>query len=256
MTSLAPSIGTSSTGRQSAVMPSLARSKACSRDRSQVARTPTSGIGAIERAQSGARRIVRRDRRPQPLHAAALLVDEHRRAGSADAVAHRGDQIAHLVWLADIAGEQDEAPWPLVLVEGDLVGAQDLPEQPRIMAFDSVMQRRIVGNRSVRTGTRPWVRNRNGAAFGGAVEGLGIAGRLLGNEATAAGGLEIAAEADRIVARSSRNTHAPHGALAVNLGLDDIAATVADDAGVLARNRLERLVRAVFGRLRRHLHRP
>ena len=52
---------------------------------------------AIERAERGAGRIVRRQRRPQALHAAAFLVDEDRRVRAADAVAHLGDEIADLL---------------------------------------------------------------------------------------------------------------------------------------------------------------
>ena len=50
-------------------------------------------VGAVERAERGARRVVRRDRRTQALHPAAFLVDEDRRVGTPDAVAQAGDEI-------------------------------------------------------------------------------------------------------------------------------------------------------------------
>ena len=127
ITSLAPSIGTSSTGRQSAVMPKRRRSKACSRASSQAARNAGVAVVTVERAERRSRGIVRHDRRPQPLHAAALLVDEDRRMRAADAVAQAGDQIGDFRGLADVAGKQDEAPWPLVAVEVDLVVRQGFP---------------------------------------------------------------------------------------------------------------------------------
>ena len=63
-----------------------------------------------ERAERGAGRIIGRERRADALHAAAFLVDEDRRVGAADAIAHLGDEIADLLGLADVAGKQDEAP--------------------------------------------------------------------------------------------------------------------------------------------------
>ena len=48
-------------------------------------------------------------RRPQPCDAAALLVDQDRRIGTADALAQRGDQLADLIGRAAVAPKQDEA---------------------------------------------------------------------------------------------------------------------------------------------------
>jgi len=48
-------------------------------------------------------------RRPQPSHAAALLVDQHRCIVSPDAITQRGNQLAELVGRSAIAPEQNEA---------------------------------------------------------------------------------------------------------------------------------------------------
>ena len=78
-------------------------------------------VVALQCAERRAGRIVRRQRRAQALHPAALLVDEDRRVGAADAVAHCGDQVADLLGLADVAGKQDEAPRPFAAVEADFL---------------------------------------------------------------------------------------------------------------------------------------
>ncbi len=65
-----------------------------------------------------ARRIFRPVRRPHPLHPAALLVDQDRGTGVADAVAQRVSQGPHLLRTVDIAPEQDEAPRPRPGEEG------------------------------------------------------------------------------------------------------------------------------------------
>src|SRR5690606_2113410 len=46
------------------------------------------------------------------LYPAALLVDQHRRIGVADAVAHLVRQGPHLLRAVDIAAKDDEAPRP------------------------------------------------------------------------------------------------------------------------------------------------
>ena len=47
-------------------------------------------------------------RRPQPRYAAALLVDQNRGVGAADAIAQRTNQLANLVGRAAIAPEENE----------------------------------------------------------------------------------------------------------------------------------------------------
>ncbi len=58
-------------------------------------------------------------RRPEPRHAAALLVDQHRRR-AAHRAAQLGDEAMHLLRLADVAAEQDEAPRVRLGEEGAL----------------------------------------------------------------------------------------------------------------------------------------
>jgi hypothetical protein len=48
-------------------------------------------------------------RRPEPCHAAALLVDQHRRVIAANTVAQRSDQLADLFGRATITPKQNEA---------------------------------------------------------------------------------------------------------------------------------------------------
>ena len=48
-------------------------------------------------------------RRPQPGHAAALLIDQHRHVVTTDALAQRGDELADLIGRVAVAPEQDEA---------------------------------------------------------------------------------------------------------------------------------------------------
>ena len=66
-------------------------------------------------------------RRPETLHPAALLVDQHRRPGVADAVAHLVGQGPHLVRAVDVAAKDDEAPRPDLGEEGLLVLRQPMP---------------------------------------------------------------------------------------------------------------------------------
>ena len=81
-------------------------------------------IVAPKRAERGAGRIVGRKRRPQALHAPALLIDEDRRILPSDAIAHLGDQIADLLRFADIARKQDEAPRAFAAIEADFLAAE------------------------------------------------------------------------------------------------------------------------------------
>ena len=57
-------------------------------------------------------------RRPEPLHAAAFLIDQHRRIGPADRLAKARDQPANLLGRLDIALEDDEPPGRRVTQEG------------------------------------------------------------------------------------------------------------------------------------------
>src|SRR6185312_13434790 len=84
-------------------------------------------VVAPQRAKGCTRRIVRRQRRAQPLHPAPFLIDEYRRIGPPDAIAHRSDQIADLLRLADVAGKQDETPWTFAAIEADFVPAERFP---------------------------------------------------------------------------------------------------------------------------------
>jgi hypothetical protein len=54
---------------------------------SQAARSPASGLALIESPEIGARGVLRHQRRLEPLHPPAFLIDQHRRVGPADAVA-------------------------------------------------------------------------------------------------------------------------------------------------------------------------
>jgi hypothetical protein len=87
-------------------MPSFRRSKAC------------------RRASSG---IAWSQWRTQSLHAAAFLVDEHRRAGTADAIAHFVNEVADLLGFADVAREQNEAPRAFAAIELDFLAAERFP---------------------------------------------------------------------------------------------------------------------------------
>ena len=84
-------------------------------------------IVAPQCAERTAGRIVRRQRRAQALHPAALLVDEHQRVRASDAVAHLGDQIADLLGLANVAGKQDEGPRAFIAIEIDFFAGERFP---------------------------------------------------------------------------------------------------------------------------------
>ena len=115
--------GTSASGRQSTSMPSAReiggdqsraeprRRKACRLDRGR-----TAAIGF-------ARRIVRPMRRPQPLHAAALLIDQHRRVIS-DGRAKFRDETAHFIGRSNITREKNEPPRLRVAQERALLAAR------------------------------------------------------------------------------------------------------------------------------------
>lgn len=57
------------------------------------------------------------ERRAYALNATALLIDQYRGPGAADAVTQARHQVADLLFLADIASEQYEAPWALARKE-------------------------------------------------------------------------------------------------------------------------------------------
>jgi hypothetical protein len=63
-------------------------------------------------------------RRPQPGHAPAFLVDQHRGIRLAQAIPQFINQRRYLIRRFDIALEQDEAPWALTADEFALRGGQ------------------------------------------------------------------------------------------------------------------------------------
>src|SRR5207253_1883734 len=75
-------------------------------------------------AVRAARGIAPPVRRAQPLHAPALLVDQHRGGGPLDGPAQPGGQRLHLLWGLDVAAEEVEAPGPRVGEERLLGRAQ------------------------------------------------------------------------------------------------------------------------------------
>jgi hypothetical protein len=77
-----------------------------------------------ELAEHAAGRIGRPDRRRQPLHAAAFLVDQDRRLGPADDLAEIADKLLDLLSRVAIAFEEDEAPGRLGCEECALILAQ------------------------------------------------------------------------------------------------------------------------------------
>ena len=79
-------------------------------------------------------------RRPQPLLASALLIDQDRRVGALDTGAQLLDQAAQLVRRLDIAFEDDEAPGPHIGEAGRARQALSLgPAQPRMQAAASAL---------------------------------------------------------------------------------------------------------------------
>jgi hypothetical protein len=94
----------------------------------QQPRRPLAGFVIVppESAKRSCRRIVGRQRGPQPLHAAAFLVDEDRRVPASHAVPHFRDEVAELLGLADVSGKQYEAPGALAPVEAGLLAAERL----------------------------------------------------------------------------------------------------------------------------------
>ena len=67
-------------------------------------------VEAGEPVESRGGRIFRPMRRPEPLHAPALLIDEHRRIGALDDVAKDAGETRDLRAIADIPPEQDQTP--------------------------------------------------------------------------------------------------------------------------------------------------
>ena len=57
-------------------------------------------------------------RRRHALNPAALLIDQHRRVGTADAFPERMRQRAHLIAVGDVALEEDQAPRVFQTQEG------------------------------------------------------------------------------------------------------------------------------------------
>ena len=57
-------------------------------------------------------------RRRHALHPAALLIDQHRRVGAADAFPERPRQLTHLIAVGDVALEEDQAPRVFQTQEG------------------------------------------------------------------------------------------------------------------------------------------
>jgi hypothetical protein len=56
--------------------------------------------------------------RRHPLNPAALLIDQHRRIGAADAFPERLRQLTHLIAVDDISFEEDKAPRIFATQEG------------------------------------------------------------------------------------------------------------------------------------------
>ena len=81
-------------------------------------------IARVERAVGGGGRQRAAQRRPQPLHASAFLVDQHEQIVGADGGAHVGDQRADLRVVLEIAREEDEPRRPRVLEECGFVARQ------------------------------------------------------------------------------------------------------------------------------------
>ena len=57
-------------------------------------------------------------RRRHALDPAALLIDQHRRVGAANAFPERMRQRAHLITVGDVALEEDQAPRVFLTQEG------------------------------------------------------------------------------------------------------------------------------------------
>ncbi len=82
------------------------------------------GIALVELAKLPRRLAQHGQRRLQPLHPSAFLIDEHQRFRVVDSLAQGFGQTAHLVRILDVAGEQNEAPGPDVPEEGPLIRRQ------------------------------------------------------------------------------------------------------------------------------------
>src|SRR5271156_3149187 len=63
-------------------------------------------------------------RRPHPLHAAAFLIDQHRRIRAAENVAKRARQRSQLLAVDHIALEEDQPPGPPLADEGAFLVAE------------------------------------------------------------------------------------------------------------------------------------
>ena len=126
MISCAPGTGTSRTGAQSVLMPSAAQIVGeQARDGASLRRRRARGIARVEPAEDSGRRQRAPQRRPQPLHATALLIDEYEHVVVADRLAHGVDEPADLVVACEVAREQNEAGRARVLQEGGLVRRQN-----------------------------------------------------------------------------------------------------------------------------------
>ena len=83
------------------------------------------GSGRLEtRLDRGRRRIRTPMRRRHSLDPAALLIDQHGGVGAADAFPERPRQLAHLLAVADVALEENEAPGVFPTQEGAFLIAQ------------------------------------------------------------------------------------------------------------------------------------
>ncbi len=98
----------------------------CIRDRPRRAQAGLR-ISVVQRAEHRARRIDRPVGRPQALHPATLLVDQHGGIG----IAHRVSQLNHkfrdLCRTFNISLEQNEAPGLLLTQKRELVSGKDEP---------------------------------------------------------------------------------------------------------------------------------
>ena len=107
-----------------------ARSAAISRAPRSRGREPGCGVPIVDAAVGGARRIGRPMRRAQALHAAALLIDQHRCIAS-HGLAKMTHQAAHLRRSLDVALEEDQPPGRALAQECPLRGRQSPCPQVR-----------------------------------------------------------------------------------------------------------------------------
>ena len=107
MMSWLPVTGTSSTGAQLVLMPHRPQLRSGQPGCQARAAARLLGVTRVEPAVGGRRRQLPPVRRPQPLHAAALLVDQHQDVG-ADGSALPSDETADLLGRRNVAREQDD----------------------------------------------------------------------------------------------------------------------------------------------------